>query len=44
MDSVNGLLRSFLGHDYDCECVFLDNTVHMCTAEELRDLYTVSLT
>ena len=36
--SVNGLLRSLLGHDHECECVFLDNTVHLCSADELRAL------
>ena len=37
--SVNGLLRSLLGHTHDCECIFLDNTVNMCTEEELQELY-----
>jgi len=38
--SVNGILRTLLGHDHDCECVYLDNTVHMLTTEELQELYT----
>lgn len=38
--SVNGLLREVLGHDHDCNCIFLDNTVNMCSPAELRDLYT----
>ena len=41
MESVNGLLRSLLGHtEDDCPCVFLDNTINMCSEDELRDLYT----
>ena len=43
MANVNGLLRSLLGHDHDCACVFLDNTVHMLSAEELRELYADEL-
>lgn len=39
-ESVNGLLRELLGHEHDCECVFLDNTVSMCSEAELRELYT----
>jgi len=39
MANVNGLLRSLLGHDHDCACVFLDNTVNMLSAEELQELY-----
>ena len=38
--SVNGLLRELLGHTHECECVFLDNTVSMCSEAELRELYT----
>ncbi|KAL1521673.1 hypothetical protein AB1Y20_021328 [Prymnesium parvum] len=37
--NVNGLLRGLLGHEHDCECVFLDNTVHMCSEAELQELY-----
>lgn len=40
--SANSLLRTLLGHEHECPCVFLDNTVHMCTREELRELYTCS--
>ena len=38
--SVNEVLRAFVGHVHDVECIFLDNTVNMCTEEELRALYT----
>ena len=38
--SVNGLLREILGHEHDCECIFLDNTVNMCSTAELQSLYT----
>lgn len=32
--NVNELLRSLMGHDHWCECVFLDNTLHMLTRTE----------
>lgn len=37
---VNRLLRELLGHAHECECVFLDNTLHMITEAELRGLHT----
>lgn len=37
--SVNGLLRQLLGHEHDCECVFLDNTVGMFGPDELLELH-----
>ena len=37
---ANGLLKSLLGHAQECECVFLDNTVNMCSEAELAELYT----
>ena len=39
-NNVNGVLRELVGHAHECPCVFLDNTVNMCTDEELRALYT----
>ena len=42
--SVNGLLRNLLGHEHDCACVFFDNTVHMCTEEELDEQHGDELT
>jgi len=36
---INSQLRETLGHDYDCPCVFMDNTLNLCDDEELHDLY-----
>jgi hypothetical protein len=38
--SVNAVLRDLVGHTHDCECIFLDNTVHMLAEDELRELHT----
>ena len=39
-ESVNADLRTVLGHERDCDCVFLDNSLHMCTSEDLHEMYT----
>ena len=36
---VSALLRTLLTHEHETECVFLDNTVHMCSDDELRELH-----
>lgn len=36
---INETLRSTLGHDYDVPCIFLDNTLNMCSDEELHEIY-----
>jgi len=38
--SVNAELRRAVAHDHDCACVFLDNTVHMCTDSDLDEMYS----
>eukprot|EP00966_Prymnesium_polylepis_P050895 1178445-Prymnesium_polylepis.1 len=38
--NVDGLLRRLLGHEHDCDCIFLDNSLSMCTESELHELYT----
>jgi hypothetical protein len=40
--NVNDLLKTLLGHEHECECIFVDNTINMFTAEELQELYTCS--
>ncbi|CAK0888316.1 unnamed protein product [Prorocentrum cordatum] len=38
--NMNEALRTIVGHDHDCPCVFLDNTLSMCTGEEeMEDLF-----
>jgi hypothetical protein len=41
--NVNGLLRTLLGHEHDCPCVVLDNTVSMFTDDELQELHGAEL-
>ena len=38
--SVNAHLQSLLGHAKACECVFLDNTLHMLSNAELVELHS----
>ena len=41
--NVNSLLRELLGHDHDCECIFLDNTYSMFAPDELEELHGAEL-
>lgn len=36
---VNRLLRDIVGHQHECPCIFLDNTLNLCTDDELLELY-----
>jgi len=40
-ESVNEDLRKILGHDHACDCVFLDNSLHMCSDHELQEMYSM---
>jgi len=37
--NINALLKDLLGHDHDCPCVFIDNSINMFSAAELQDIY-----
>lgn len=40
---INDQLKATLGEDCDCPCVFLDNTLNVCSEEELEELYDAEL-
>jgi len=39
---LNQELQKTLGHDFDCPCVFFDNTLNMCPDDELLELFESS--
>lgn len=41
--SVNGVLRQLLGHEHDCECTFLDNTLNLFSDDDLEELHGAEL-
>lgn len=36
-NEINAALRCLLGHDFDCRCVFIDNSLTTLSSEELKD-------
>lgn len=37
--TINAELRRALGHDFECPCIFVDNTLNKCSDEFLEDIY-----